>query len=524
MTTVDTPPMTPTRPMDGAAYLDSIRDGRQIHINGERVEDVTVHPAFRNSARMIARMYDALHDPASADALTVPTDTGGDGVTHPFFRTPRSAEDLVASKDAIAAWARTSYGWMGRSPDYKAAFLGTLGVNADFYGDFSDNARRWYATAQERLPFVNHAIVNPPIDRQKAMDQVRDVYMHVEEETDAGLVVSGAKVVATSSALTNHNFIANYAPVPGGAKDFAAIFIAPMNAKGVTLLCRPSFEYRAATASSPFDNPLSSRLDENDSILVLDRVLIPWEDVLGYDVATSNGFFAGSGFVLRAMLHGCVRLAVKLDFLAGLLVKGLESTGTIEFRGVQTRVGEVLSWCNTFWALADAMTTSPVPWVDGAVQVNPQAASAYRFLMTQAYPRIQEIFYTDLGSALVYTPSHAADWQDRGTRALLDRYVRGSNGYAAEERVKLMKLIWDAVGGDFGSRHALYELNYSGNHEDLRLQALGAARASGQLDAQKAMVEACMAEYDLQGWTVPDLITPSDVTTVAPWRSRTSTG
>jgi 4-hydroxyphenylacetate 3-monooxygenase len=237
-------------------------------------------------------------------------------------------------------------------------------------------------------------------------------------------------------------------------------------------------------------------------------------------VETSNQFFVGSGMVLRAMLHGCTRLAVKLDFLAGLLAKGLEATGTIEFRGVPTRLGEALAWSNTFWALSEAMVRAPVPWADGTVQVDPQAASAYRYLMTQAYPRIQEIFYQDLGSALVYTPSHAADWQNEETRPYLDRFVRGSNGYSAEQRVKLMKLIWDAVGGDFGSRHALYELNYSGNHEHLRLQTLGAARASGQLDAQKALVETCLAEYDLEGWLARDLLNPADVNTITAWTAR----
>jgi 4-hydroxyphenylacetate 3-monooxygenase len=527
MTATDHPatitPRHADRPLTGSEYLASLGDARCVYINGERVSDVRTHPAFRNGVRMVARMYDALHDQPATSPLTAPTDTGSGGFTHPFFLTPRSAADLVRARDAIAAWARVSYGWMGRSPDYKACFLATLGANSGFYGAYAANARHWYAKAQEQVLFMNHAIVNPPVDRQKAMSDVRDVYMHVEKETDNGLVVSGAKVVATASALTHYNFIANYAPVPPGAKDFAAIFLAPMDAPGVKLLCRPSYEYRTSVTSSPFDSPLSSRMDENDSILVFDNVLIPWENVFGYDVETSNQFFAGSGMVLRAMLHGCTRLAVKLDFLAGLLAKGLEATGSIDFRGVQSRLGELLGWVNTFWGLSEAMTRAPVPWADGAVQVNPQAASAYRLLMTQAYPRIQEIFYQDLGSALVYVPSHAADWQSEDTRPYLDRYVRGSNGYTAEQRVKLMKLIWDAVGGDFGSRHLLYEMNYSGNHEDLRLQTLGAARASGQLDAQKALVDRCLAEYDLQGWLAPDLINPTDVTTVSAWHGSSGT-
>ena len=162
-------------PMTGAEYLESIRDGREIWAYGERVDDVTTHPAFRNSSRMVARMYDALHDPERRDVLTTPTDTGGGTFTHPFFRTARTVDDVVADRDAIAAWARISYGWMGRSPDYKAAFLGTLGANSDFYDPYQENAKRWYKQAQERCLFFNHAIINPPVDRDKGVDQVRDV-------------------------------------------------------------------------------------------------------------------------------------------------------------------------------------------------------------------------------------------------------------------------------------------------------------------------------------------------------------
>jgi 4-hydroxyphenylacetate 3-monooxygenase len=120
------------RPMTGEEYIDSIRDGREVYLYGDRITDVTTHPAFCNSVRMTARLYDALHDPKTRDVLTCPTDTGNGGHTMRFFRTARSAADLVADRDAIAAWARLTYGWMGRSPDYKASFLGTLGANAEF--------------------------------------------------------------------------------------------------------------------------------------------------------------------------------------------------------------------------------------------------------------------------------------------------------------------------------------------------------------------------------------------------------
>ena len=503
---------TATRPMTGAEYLESIRDGREIYCYGERVEDVTTHPAFRNATRMIARLYDALHDPARREVLTTESDTGNGGFTHHFFRASRSAEEQVADRDAIAEWARMTYGWMGRSPDYKASFLATLGANADFYDPYQNNARHWYKAAQERCLYFNHAIVNPPVDRDRGVDEVRDVYVHVDRETDEGLIVSGAKVVATGSALTNYNFVAHYGAAPIKTKEFALIFVVDMGAPGVKLISRPSYEMAAEVMGSPFDYPLSSRLDENDSILIFDEALIPWENVFVYgDIDKINAFFPMSGFIPRFTFQGCTRFAVKLDFISGLLLKGVEATGSKDFRGVQSRVGEVLAWRNLFWALTDAMARTPDPWNEGTVLPKLDYGLAYRVFATTAYPRIKEIIEQDLGSALIYLNSHAVDFKNPDMRPLLDRFVRGSNCYDSVERVKLMKLIWDATGSEFGGRHELYERNYAGNHENIRLEVLLNATASGQVDAYKGFAEQCMAEYDLDGWTAPDLVTPTDV-------------
>ena len=179
--------------------------------------------------------------------------------------------------------------------------------------------------------------MNPPVDRDKPLDEVKDVYMHVEKETDAGLIVSGAKVVATTSSLTHLNFIANNGALPIKTKPFAFVCIVPTGAPGVKLFCRPSYEMTAAVMGTPFDYPLSSRMDENDSILVFDKVLVPWENVFAYgDIDKVNNFFPRSGFLPRFMFQGCTRLAVKMDFLAGLLLKAVEATGR---EGIPRRAG-----------------------------------------------------------------------------------------------------------------------------------------------------------------------------------------
>ncbi|MFK0295373.1 4-hydroxyphenylacetate 3-hydroxylase N-terminal domain-containing protein [Streptomyces sp. NPDC090442] len=500
--------------MTGASYLESLRDGREVYIHGERVADVTAHPAFRNSARSLAQLYDVLHAPESRGVLSVPTDTGNGGFTHPFFKTARSSEDLVAARDAIVAWQRLVYGWMGRTPDYKAAFFGTLEANADFYGPFKDNARQWYRRAQEQVLFFNHAIVHPPVDRDRPADRTADVCVHVEEETDAGLVVSGAKVVATSSALTNANLIAHMG-LPLRDKRFGAMFTVPMNAPGLKLFCRTSYEMHAALLGSPFDYPLSSRLDENDSIMVLDRVLVPWENVFSYDAVSANVFATRSGFLERFTFHGCTRLAVKLDFIAGCLLKAVEVTGTSGFRGVQAQIGEVLNWRDMFWGMSDAMAKSPTPWHNGAVQPNLNYGLAYRTFMGIGYPRIKEIIQQTVGSGLIYLNSHSSDWKNPQIRPYLDRYLRGSRGVEAVDRVKLLKLLWDAVGTEFAGRHELYERNYGGDHEGIRVQTLLSYQARGQADSLKGFADQCLSEYDLDGWTRPDLFGPEDLPRLA---------
>lgn len=505
----DVPSAGGSRPPNGAEYLESLRDGREVWFRGEQVKDVTSHVAFRNSARMIARLYDALHDTEKYPGLTVATDTGSGGYTHGFFRAPYEVDQLQMGADACEIWSRMTFGWMGRTPDFKGAFLTTLGSNEEYYAPFQENAQRWYRKAQEDVTFFNHAIVNPPIDRNKPMDAVKDAYMHVEDETDAGLVVSGAKVVATGSVLSQMNFISNAGPLPVREKAFSGTFAVRMNAPGVKLICRPSYEYNAAVAGSPFDNPLSSRLDENDAILIFEKVLVPWEDVFAYgDIDKANQFFIGSGFALRGRLQGAIRLAVKLDFICGLFLKGLEMTGAKDFYGVQVRIGEMITYRHLFWSLVKAMVKGAERWSDGSVVPNQEAAEVFRVMLGSVYPRVREIFQQDLASAIIYTNSNVSDFQSNELSALLDKYARGSGGAGGQERMKVIKLIWDAMGSEFGSRHELYERNYGGSHEMVKVLSYKGALASGRVDEFISFVEECMSEYNVDGWTVPDLINP----------------
>ena len=487
---------------NGKEYLESLNDGRVVYLNGEKIKNVVEHPAYRNSARSIARLYDALHNPEKSDILTTETEFGFR--THKFFKASTSVKELIGARDAMAEWARLSYGFMGRTPDYKAAFTGSLGPYADFYKGFENNARRWYRKAQEELPFCNHTIINPQLDRHKPLHENKEVFVRAVAEKDDGIIVSGAKMVGTSAALTHYNFVANYSPqdLGGGDQSHALIFFVPMNAPGLKVISRQSYEEMAVKSGTPFDYPLSSRFDENDAVIVLDNVFIPWEDVLAYkNVDIANGFRPKTGWVNRYTFQGCTRFAVKLDFMVGLLLKATELAGTNTFRGVQANIGEVISYRNMFWAISTAMATQPEEAPNGYLLPNSTYATAYRTFAPVVWPKIKQIFEQVVAGGLIQLPSSSKDFLNPELRPYLDQYYKGSGGASAEERVKVLKLVWDAIGTEFGGRNELYEINYAGNQEGIRLDALKMADTSGQTAAYKSFVDQALNDYDLNGWT-----------------------
>lgn len=231
-------------PPTGKEFLEKLRDGRAIYFDGELVKDVTTHPAFATSARSYARMYDTLHDPTKQDQLTFITERGAR--SHKFYKLPRTHQDLFEARDAIAEWARLSWGTLSRGPDYKAALVGTLAGDADFYGEFAPNVRRWCEKIADEVMFVNLSLANPAGDRSKPPAEQRDVYMHVVKERDDGIIVRGARMVSTGAAFSHVTYLSQYIPITGlgeNEEDFALAFFVPFDAPGIKFIGRYSYEH-----------------------------------------------------------------------------------------------------------------------------------------------------------------------------------------------------------------------------------------------------------------------------------------
>src|SRR4051812_11940299 len=245
----------------GAAYLQSLDDGRQVFVDGGRVGNVAAHPAFRQAARSIARLYDIAADPALRDTMTFPSPTTGAPVLR-AYQIPHSHADLRARRLASETWAEATFGLMGRTLDHVAGFLSGFAAVPEVFGAggkrFADNLMAFYAHARDQHLYVSYAIVPPQIDRSKPAHQQSDpaLYAGIVRERDDGIVIAGAQQLATAGPLSDFVYLSCIHPLQPGDENYANGLMVPINAPGLKLYPRRSF---ARSGADAVDYPLSSR-------------------------------------------------------------------------------------------------------------------------------------------------------------------------------------------------------------------------------------------------------------------------
>ena len=267
----------------GREYLDGLREqDREIWLGGERVKDVTTHPGLAGGARAIASLYDMQCDPKFRDEMTYTSPSTGDRVGLSFIN-PRTREELEARRVMMLNWARTTCGMMGRSPDFMNVTLAAWAAAADYFGrgrpEFAQNVRRYYEYIRENDIVLTHSLINLQRSRNvSAMFNLQEgTALRVIKETSRGLVVRGARVLATLGPIADE--IAVYSPRLGQHSEdhspFAARLRDPMRR------ARPALPLPRQLRSrrSHFDHPLGSRFEEMDCIVFFDDVEVPWERV-----------------------------------------------------------------------------------------------------------------------------------------------------------------------------------------------------------------------------------------------------
>ena len=439
----------------GEEYRDSIRDTREIHVNGERVRDVTVHPQFRPLVDIRARIYDLQHEAATREVMTYTEagETSAIGCKLPYAR-----EDWWAKRRATDTVMNHVKGVVTRVGDETVGEMWSLYDGSDVLNEvdprFAENIKRHIHKAVHGDPFHVSANTDPKGDRSKApQDQDPDMLLHAVRETDEGIVVRGAKY-ETAAAYANQAFtkptIANW-----GAEelsDYALGFICDLNSPRLKFICRTGFAGRAPVR----DYPLANRFDEVDTLVIFDDVLIPWENVLFYRHARAAMF-------IRATLHrysafAFVQRNLKLaDMMIGAALFNVRQTGLDKQQAVQEKLSRLACYREAINAHLTAAITLAETSPAGLMMPNQSLLYTGRHLACSQLHHMMHIARELCGGQICVTPD-AATFQAPETREWMEKYYSVNKEWVAEDRRRLLAFARDLLNSDYAGHRLTFQL------------------------------------------------------------------
>ncbi|MEV8267500.1 4-hydroxyphenylacetate 3-hydroxylase N-terminal domain-containing protein [Microbacterium sp. NPDC076911] len=470
----------------GQEYLAALADGREVWVDGERVESVAEHAAFRGVAQTTASIYDQSNSPGSE---LLDPDTGRPRI----YSIPRTVAESNARRAALEEWSAATNGFIGRGADHVSGLLAGFASNPAVFDDenyqLGNRVVEFHEYAASRSLWITNAIVPPQANPLDTSSHVRPVEV-VDEGAD-GIIVDGAQMLASGGAVADELFVTCVRPLAPGEESRALSFVVPINAKGLRLISRRPY----ATMGDAFDYPLSARYDESDSMVTFDQVKIPWERVfiVRNRAALQTQFFGTAAHQL-GNIQAVIRLSAKLRFIAGLASKAAKANGREKSESVKNAVAEVSLIATTIESFVESAYARA--YVDDVGVVRPEGQFLYAALgmQTEMYPRAIKILGELVGGGVIQLPSSAADMMNPTERASMRRLM-GSEQLGLDDRVKLFKLVWDAVGTEFAGRHVQYERFYSGAPAVVK----NYAHRNYPFDRAERLVDDFLSSYGLPG-------------------------
>jgi len=439
----------------GRQYLDSIRDGREVYIDGKRVADVTTHPAFKPLVDIRARIYDMQHEAATRDILSYQEDGEWNAVAN---KLPRAQQDWWDKRRATDTVLDSIGGVVTRVGDETVGEMWSLFDGQDLLNEvderFSANIRRHITEVLHGDPFHVSANTDPKGDRSKApQDQDPDMLLHVVKETDAGIVVRGAKY-ETAAAYANQAFtkptIANWGNA--ALSEYAVGFVCDLGSPGLKFICRSGFAGRGSVA----DYPLSNRFDEIDALVIFDDVLIPWENVLFYRHTKAATF-------IRATLHrysafAFVQRNLKLaDMMIGAALFNARQTGLDKQQAVQEKLAQLAVYREGINAHLTASISLAERSPAGLLMPNQSLLFSGRVLACSQLHQMMHIARELCGGQICITPDKAA-FDSPDTKPWLDKYYSVNEDWVAEDRRKLLAFARDMLNSDYAGHRLTFQL------------------------------------------------------------------
>jgi 4-hydroxyphenylacetate 3-monooxygenase len=453
--------MSVSRLRTGQDFLSDLRrSSRAIYVDGERVSNPVDHPAFRAAARSLAHLFDYAAVQENRESMTFPSPETGEPVWR-CYQIPRSHADLRAKRVAAEKWAELSFGLMGRTPDHVANFFTGYAAKPQLFGKFAENVLSFYRHIRDTHRYLTYAIVPPQIDRSKPAHKQSDptLYAGVVKENDAGIFLSGGQQLATGAVYSDYVHVTCIHPLQPGDENYAFGVAIPADDPGLRLYARRPY---ALGATSTYDYPLSSRFDETDCFVVLENCFVPWERVFIYrDIEVARDQWWKTPSHLYGNHQAQARYATKLRFLVGLAKRMNEATGNDALPPVMVEMGELAAYASLVEHMLHSHETVSTIDSDGVLWPSKTALYAVMALQSKINPHMIDIVRELTGAGMITLPSSVRDFDNPQAAKDIERYFQSAS-VGARERVALMRLAWDFIGSEFGSRHQQYEKFYGG--------------------------------------------------------------
>ena len=451
---------------NGQQYIERLREKPpNLYLRGERVKDPTTHPGLSNGVKTLARLYDLQHDSRVGPEMTYASPSTGDQVGLSFI-VPRSTEDLDSRHRMMRHWARISCGMMGRTPDFLNVSLMAMSEAGHYFGEdrpeFKQNIRNYYEKVREEDLVLTHTLVNLQRSRvptETILHDNTDIALAVVRETDSGIVVHGARVLATlplADEIAVYPARSHRLPT-GGASRTSFAFAIPCDTPGLKFLCRESMDL----GRSQFDHPLGSRFEEMDALAFFDNVFVPWERVflLG-DPDRCNNMANRTHQYLHSGHQVVIKNVVKLEFVLGLANLMQRTLGSEQQPQMMQMTAEIIENLETTKALLRAAEADAAPDEWGVMCPAEMPLMVARHLFIRMYPRMGEILQLMGSSSLMALPTEA---DLKGPLADELASYLDTDTATAGERVRLFRLAWDTCCSAFASRQILYERFFQGD-------------------------------------------------------------
>jgi 4-hydroxybutyryl-CoA dehydratase / vinylacetyl-CoA-Delta-isomerase len=464
-------------------YRKALRDGREVYMWGERVEDVTTHPALRWAVDTAALDYEMAEDPKLRELAVVEDPDAPGQLMSRYFKIPRTSDDLLKRHELILAATR-----LGRATIPFIKDIGTDLIHALLIvtGRMKDPAYHQRVRAYREYVKSNDlsmagAWTDVKGDRSLAPSKQPnpDAYVRVVERRTDGIVVRGAKAHTTAAPYVDELIVVPTRNMREEDKDYALAFAVSTAAKGVKLILKGAPEARARldAEKSGLDFPLPPPRLHLETLTVFDDVFVPWERVF----LCGEYPYAGPLAYASATFHRFTAVAYKPplgELLAGAAQLMAEANGVDKASHIREKITQIVIYTETTKALGRA-AASDCQLIDGIAVPNPVVTNMAKYFFASNYHQVVKCLQDVAGGLVVTAPSYR-DFENPATRTLLEKYLGGRAGVSTEQRLRLVQLIRHLTASD----------------EAGVLEVL-AVHAEGSLEAQKMMIysEAPMEQY-----------------------------